>query len=284
MPPVIDPALKIVFCEGRPGSLDDLLLGNLMPVGGALIKPVGGKRGMQAFIEGYLGSYPTGSQQPEYLGFRDRDFDVEPSDEPELIRLWGEKPIWLTHRAAIENYFIDADLIWRYWVERENAPAWAHGPALPVVDIEQHIQESARELLDYQAVRWALARLKPGSRWPDVHTTWTGGSGDMPLSLTYDDCLEEACQLITIFQENIENVRHDLFRSSAQAYRERFSTESFFESHRYLFWFHGKDHLVQLCRRLSRDFPRRPYARWAAENVDVDKHPDLQQLVDFIKM
>jgi hypothetical protein len=284
MPPVIDPALKIVFCEGRPGSLDDLLLGNLMPVGGALIKPVGGKRGMQAFIEGYLGSYPTGSQQPEYLGFRDRDFDVEPSDEPELIRLWGEKPIWLTHRAAIENYFIDADLIWRYWVERENAPAWAHGPALPVVDIEQHIQESARELLDYQAVRWALARLKPGSRWPDVHTTWTGGSGDMPLSLTYDDCLEEACQLITIFQENIENVRHDLFRSSAQAYRERFSTESFFESHRYLFWFHGKDHLVQLCRRLSRDFPRRSYARWAAENVDVDKHPDLQQLVDFIKM
>lgn len=284
MPPVIDPALKIVFCEGRPGSLDDLLLGHLMPVGGALIKPVGGKRGMQAFIEGYLGSYPTGSQQPEYLGFRDRDFDVEPSDEPELIRLWGEKPIWLTHRAAIENYFIDADLIWRYWVERENAPAWAHGPALPVVDIEQHIRESARELLDYQAVRWALARLKPGSRWPDVHTTWTGGSGDMPLSLTYDDCLEEACQLITIFQENIENVRHDLFRSSAQAYRERFSTESFFESHRYLFWFYGKDHLVQLCRRLSRDFPRRPYARWAAENVDVDKHPDLQQLVDFIKM
>lgn len=169
-------------------------------------------------------------------------------------------------------------------MERENAPAWAHGPALPVVDIEQHIRESARELLDYQAVRWALAQLKPGSHWPNVHTTWTRGSGDMPLSLTYDDCLEEACQLITIFQENIENVRHDRFRSSAQVYHERFTAESFLESHRYLFWFHGKDHLVQLCRRLSPNFPRRPYARWAAENVNIEKHPDLQQLVDFIKM
>lgn len=280
MPPVIDPASKIVFCEGRPGSLDDLLLGHLMPVRGALIKPVGGKRGMRAFIEGYLGRYEEA--QPDYLGFRDRDFDVEPSDNPKLIRLWGEKPIWLTHRAAIENYFIDADLIRQYWKEREDTPAWAHGPALSVAEIEEHIQESASELVDYQAVRWALSRMKPGPRWPEIRTTWTGGSGDIPSSLAYDDCLDEACQLVTLFRNEIENVHHGRFQDQAQEYRERFSADSFFEESRHLAWFHGKDHLVHLCRRLAPNFPRTPYARWAAEHVDVQKHPDLQQLVDLI--
>ena len=71
MPRVLGSASKIIFCEGRPGSLDDLLLVHLVPVGRVLIKPVGGKHGLRAFIEGYLGSYPD-ELQPDYLGFRDR--------------------------------------------------------------------------------------------------------------------------------------------------------------------------------------------------------------------
>jgi|GEM_PF-1960712 len=50
-----------------------------------------------------------------------------------------------------------------------------------------------------------------------------------------------------------------------------------------LVWFHGKDHLVKLCRRLTDNFPRRHYAAWAAEHVDVRKHPDLQQLVEQLE-
>jgi hypothetical protein len=282
MPSVIDPALMVIFCEGRPGSLDDLLLSHILPIGGALIKPVGGKRGMRAFIEGHLTSYSEASR-PAYLGFRDRDFDVEPPGHPELIRLRGEKTIWLTHRAAIENYFIDADLIWQYWAEREDAPKWAHGPALSVTEIEGHIRASARELVDYQAVRWALSRLKPGPRWPEIRATWTTGSGDIPASLGYDDCLNQACRLITDFQTQIENVHSRRLRSKAQAYRDQFSADRFFEKHGYLTWFHGKDHLVQLCRRLAPNFPRGPYARWAAQHVDVHKHPDLQQLINWIE-
>lgn len=203
MPHVVDPSLRIIFCEGRPGSLDDLLLWHLLPAGQVLIQPVGGKYGMRAFIEGYLGSYPR--SQPDYLGFRDRNFDVEPPERPQLIRLPGEKPIWLSHRAAIENYLIDADLLWQYWTERESAPGWAHGPALSTDEIEDHIRESARELANYQAVRWALAKLKPGPRWPEVRTTWTkDGSGDIPTSLAYEDCLEQACQLVASFQNQIQ--------------------------------------------------------------------------------
>ena len=278
MPRVVDPSLKIVFCEGRPGSLDDLLLGHLMPVGKVLIQPLGGKHGMRAFIEGYLGSYP--GAQPGYLGFRDRDFDVEPPQEPAPIPLPGEKPIWLSHRAAVENYLIDADLFWQYWVEREHTPGWAHGPALSTDEIEDHIQESARELADYQAVRWALARLKPGPRWPEVHTTWTkDGSGDIPPSLAYDDCLAQACRLVTSFQDHVRDIRPDRLQEYAETYRGRFNAPHFLEERGYLVWFHGKDHLVHLCRRLAPNFPQRHYAEWAAEHVDLRKHPDLQQLV-----
>jgi hypothetical protein len=279
---VTDPALHIVFCEGRPSSLDDLLLAHLLPIGRVQIKPLGGKHGMRAYIEGYLDTYSVDAQ-PSYLGFRDRDFDVEPPDHPQLIRLHGQKPIWLSHRTAIENYLIDADLIRQYWVERENAPGWAHGPALSTDEIEDHITESARELADYQAVRWALAKLKLGARWPEVSTTWTAGSGTIPPSPEYDHCLAQASQLVLSFQQEIQGIHPDHLQTHAETYRERFADHHFFERARYLIWFHGKDHLVLLCRRLSPNFPRRHYADWAAEHVDIQKHPDLQQLVTLAR-
>jgi len=274
---VLDPTLKIIFCEGRPGSLDDLLLAHIVPVGHVVIQPVGGKRGARAFIEGYLDSYDK--VQPAYLGFLDRDFDAEPSEAPALIRLEGQKPIWLSHRAAIENYLIDVDLLHQYWTERESTPGWRHGPAPSREKIQEHIRDSAFELVDYQAVRWALSKLKPGPRWPEVSTTWTSGSGDIPGSLEYAACLSQARSLVESFQAQVENIRPDRLDEYANAYRQQFSAPQFFTDQRYLVWFHGKDHLVQLSRRLASAFPRQHYAAWAAENVDVQKHPDLQQLV-----
>ena len=47
-----------------------------------------------------------------YIVFRDRDFDEEPSSTIGLIRL---RDYFLTHRACVENYFLDADLI--SWVK-----------------------------------------------------------------------------------------------------------------------------------------------------------------------
>ncbi len=279
MPGVVAPSgtVTILFCEGRPQSLDDLLLNNLIPGSQVLVKPVGGKYGMKAFIDGYLGSYA--GDEPNYIGFRDRDFDVEPPQSPELVRWHGTKPIWMSYRAAIENYFIEADLIHRYWVEREQTPTWSHGPALPVDKIEAHIEATARELVDYQAVRWGLARLKPGARWPDVNTTWTAGSGKLPSSLNYDDCLAEAHELVETFQRQIQPIEPAQLQAYAEAYRQQFSQDDFFAERRYLAWFHGKDHLALLCSRLVSNFPRRHYERWAAENVNSTKHPDLQQLI-----
>jgi hypothetical protein len=235
---------------------------------------------MRAYIEGFLSGY--GGQSPEFLAFRDRDFDVEPSEYPELIRLPGEKSIWLSHRAAVESYLVDSDLIWQYWAERQTTPGWVHGPALSVDEIEAHIQEAARELADYEAVRWALAKMKPGPRWPEVRTTWMEHSGDIPSSLDYGYCLTQACQLVVSFHGQVRAVHPDRLQESAKAYRERFGDRQFYQDRSYLIWFHGKDHLVQLCRRLGRNFPRQHYANWAVGHVDIRKHPDLQQLVTLV--
>lgn len=275
---VIDPSLGTVFCEGRSGGVDVLMLAALLPLGQVSIRPVGGKHGMRAFIEGYLDNYRE--RQPPYLAFRDRDFDVEPPASVHLIRLQEQKPIWLSHRAAIENYFIDADLISQYWTEQEKSSSWSYGPAPSTSTIEHHIVESARELVGYQAVRWALARLKPAPRWPEIRTTWTKhGSGNLPSSLAYDHCFDQACKLIIAFREQIQGIRLDCFQEYAQEYRDRFGKTSFLENRRFLIWFHGKDHIVRLCHRLAPNFPRRHYTSWAAEHIDIGAHSDLQELV-----
>jgi len=281
--PVDSHASKIVFCGGKPHGLDYLLLTQALPLGEVRIRPVGGKFGLLAYIQGYLATYPLGTQ-PTCIAFRDRDFDAEPPQTPELIPLREGRPLWMSHRAAIENYLIDADLLRQYWTERQDTPRWAHGPALTKDEIERRIQESARDLADYQAVRWALARLRPGTHWPRIDTTWTAnGSGDIPSSLDYHHCLDRANRLVRHFRDQVENINLDHLEECAASYREMFNDDHFFEEAQYLIWFHGKDHLAILCRRLAPNFPRRHYAAWAAERVNVRTHADLQQLVDLVR-
>jgi hypothetical protein len=270
-------AFTVVFCEGKPDSLDYLLLNRLLPVGRVRIRPVGDKYGLRAFIQGYLATYPPDTQ-PAYIAFRDRDFDAEPPDVPQLIPL--KAPAWMTYRASIENYLIDAALLHRYWHEREQTPAWRYGPALPVDAIETRIMESAADLTDYQAVRWALARLKPGACWPEIRTTWTkDGSGDLPPSLIFADCLAQARELVASFQDQLRDIHPSQLQEYADVYRQRFHEQSFREHREYLKWFHGKDHLTRLCHRLAPNFPRKHYEYWAAEHVEVQNYPELQQLV-----
>ena len=278
MPQVVDPSVGIVFCEGSPGGVDGVLLAHILPLRNLYVRPVGGKRGMPAYIDGFLESYPSGP--PGYLGFRERDFDVEPPDLAKLTRLHGQKPLWLSYRTVIENYFIDADLIREYWTAQQATTGWGHGPAPSKMDIQRRIMESARELIEYQSVRWALARLKPAPRWPEIHTTWTrNGSGHLPASLAFADCLHHAARLVTAFQDQVRGVGSDQLQDYAQGYRERFGAGTFLSQHKYLVWFHGKDMLAHLCPNLEPNFPRRHYINWAAEHVNVDEHPDLQELV-----
>ncbi len=279
MTTVTGPSVRLIFCEGQPDSLDSALL-NRIKSPDSLISPVGGKYGMGAFIQGRMASYKP-DQCPDCLGFRDRDFDMEPPDNPELIRfsrLHSKTPIWLTYRACVESYFIDAELLHNYWTQSATGPLWQHGPAPKVQEIQDKILQAARELADYQATRWALAQLKPGPRWPEIETTWTDGSGYLPHSLTFDDCLTEANKLVNKFVSQVRGVTAERLEKGAQEYRVRFTRDDFHLRQLFLTWYHGKDLLAKLSRLLVSNFSHKHYAAWAVSRIPISRHPDLQQL------
>ncbi len=278
--PVDKHTTTILFCEGKPDSLDYLMLTEILPLGLVRIQPVGGKHSLPAYIRGYMADQ-TGMKQPIYLAFRDRDFDIEPSTTPELMQLRPNQPIWMCHRAAIENYLIDAELIREYWTHRETAPGWSHGPAKTVVEIEADIRQSGVDLIDYQAVRWALAKIKPGLRWPEIRTTWTKGSGYIPSALNHEDCIGEARKLLSRFKDQIQGVSIEALEKFAEDFRRKFTEKRFIEDHKHCIWFHGKDLLKLLCGRLSPSFPRKNYSYWAAQHINPHKHSDLNQLTSM---
>lgn len=290
MASVITRSKLIVFCEGREGGLDAMFLHQIIPTGRAQIKPVGGKDAMRAFIEGHLAGY-TGTP-PKYIGFRDRDLDVEPPDTPQLIRLPGAKPIWMTYRACLENYFIDAQLLHHYWSQCAMGPAWKHGTPPSIETLDALIEQSARDLAEYQAVRWALAQLKPGRRWPSIRTTWKRkGSGHLPSSFAFDDCLTEARRLLHDFKTQANLIHQTQLETEADRFRHQFTQDDFYSSRAFLVWFHGKDLLAQLFKQLnsylhsqglssnisSNHYLTSTYG--AAQNIDPTHHPDLQELI-----
>jgi hypothetical protein len=42
--------------------------------------------------------------EPSFFAFRDRDFDAQPPVNIQLIQLFSNKPVFLSHRACIEKY------------------------------------------------------------------------------------------------------------------------------------------------------------------------------------
>ena len=271
---------KLLFCEGTKRSLDAQLLNRLVDGSGTLIVPVGGKFGFPAFIEGYLGKY---DREPPYHGLRDRDFDAEPPDDVELLRWPNKKPIYFTHRACVESYLIDPELIDACWTESAATPAWSHGDSPGVASVAEWIEQSAREIADYQAVRWALANLKPGPRWPQIRTTWTRASGKLPDPLDFDACVTEAVNLVEEFRQSTETVNVKALRESAAHCRERFRVEEFWKRRAYMVWFHGKDLATAMQKEPDFPIPMKHCFSWGVNRLDWEKHPDLAALARKIK-
>lgn len=274
--PVTSSATPLLFCEGKPNSLDYLLLQRLA-TGPVQICPVGGKYALNAFMEGRLSSF--GDHPPAFLGVRDRDFDVEPPEAPSLIELSGEKPLWMTHRACIESYFLDPELLHQYWSFCATGPQWKYGPPPSIQELGTQIEAAARAIANYQAVRWALAQLKPGRRWPEVQTTWRKGSGDLPLDLDRPACQQAGRELVRGFTAATALVTEERFDEQEEHFHTLFHEPDFFQQQRYLVWFHGKDLLTALRRQLNFSQPEMAdYCTWAAQNLNLATHPDLQEL------
>ncbi|MFH0979976.1 MAG: hypothetical protein V2A79_00370 [Planctomycetota bacterium] len=223
----------------------------------------------------YLSSY---EQEPHYLAFRDRDFDIEPPEARGLLRLRGAKPIYCTYLACVENYFLASELIEHYWNESSKGPSWQHGttPGLPT--IEECVASAVRTIAPYQAIRWALAGLKPGDRWPEIPSTWTKGSGNLPESCDYNSCLREARKLVESFQGDARKVSGSLLEGSASAFVQRFDSREFSAKQGYAVWFHGKDLKKAIQMTLPRPISMDHFCNWAVERFDWRRHEDLVEL------
>lgn len=276
---VVGAGVKLLFCEGKPTSLDAALLDNLVTSTSTLLVPAGGKGGLPSFIEGRLSTY--GASPPDYLAFRDRDFDSEPSDRPRLIPSSSAKPIFLTYRTCVENYLIDAQLIHDFWTQYADAPGWRHGDSPGEEQISQWVEEAARDISAYQAVRWALGGLKPDQGWPGVPTTWESRES-LPASLDYENCLRRASELVTRFRRDTDGITADLLSQGARGYRERFEDGAFWSEKQYLIWFHGKDLAKRLQARLP--FINEGFYKWATapDHFDWRSHPDLRELAEKV--
>jgi hypothetical protein len=192
--------------------------------------------------------------------------------------LAGDKPIFLSYRACVENYLLDPELIREYWDESSTGPNWRHGASPSVNAIDEWLDAAARDIAHYQATRWALAGVKPDARWPEVSTTWTKGSGHLPADLDADSCLDRARRLVDQYAAQTDTVSRERLETFFGQYDRQFSDEAFFGQKAYLVWFHGKD-LQRAMGRLQPKWISLPsFFPWAVAHISEESFDDLVEL------
>lgn len=281
------PKGPFVFCEG---VLDEILLQRVI-VGSSTItvKPIGSKDGFTHRIEGYLsGTGKTDTSQTTYIALRDRDFDhhdipskcqlIERDKKGKPVNQW----VFLTYRACIESYLIDAELIHRYWDHLHSGPKNPLPEPLRPEAIENKIVEAAQSIADYQAVRWGVSSFIPQQPpySPRLRVS-EKKDGDLPAQLSFDACLKEAER---VFQQAYLDhptscLQWDMIVPHILEYRDRFNQENFYKNQEHLIWFHGKDLMTAVFKILNvPGLGRKSYAEWAVVNVDFERYDDLREL------
>jgi len=273
----------ILFCEGNRRSLDALLLGRLLTGPHRYVQPCGAKQGMAAYIEGYFSWASESEDRPPFVALRDRDFDAAPSSPPALLPTAGPKPIFMTHRSCIESYLLAPELLRGYWAEQSRGSVWQHGDAPSEGELVTWIAEAARSIAEYQAVRWALADLRPGSRWPAVPSRWTESDGDLPGDLTFDGCLAEGSQLVDDYLRASGGISPPALAERAEGHRALFLAEAFYDERGWEVWFHGKDLRKAMQRARPDGFSLKAFCEWAAGRIEWEAYTDLSELVERVK-
>ncbi|AMW31214.1 hypothetical protein AP285_28145 [Limnospira platensis YZ] len=228
-----------------------------------------------------------------YIVFRDRDFDQQPTPQTQLLSLRhkrGKVSAYLTYRSCLENYLLNADLIDKYWQEKyqekiENPSSkWSYNNSPGIDNISEWIETSARNIQDYQAVRWSLGELLAGSSAREtLKTTWTGGSGTLPNSLVLQECKISALEMINKFRQAVDTVTSEHLEIYLTNYQEKFSDEEFWNRQQYLIWFHGKDLIKQMQRQENRYPPLKQFLDWGITRININQYPDLLELKNKIE-
>jgi Protein of unknown function (DUF4435) len=275
----------LIFCEGKNidegQSLDTpVLLKLLNGISGVTIIPVGGKRSLLAFIDGY--TKRGGVIRPDLsIGLRDRDFDFPIPTNEALIetrdnKLNAAKLVYATYRTCIENYLLDATLMSRFVVTKGlNIQA----------DISEIMRQSAKDIRYYTASRHALGKVQVPV---NIKTSWTNKSGQLPDSLDKKTIIKESRQMIVNYRSPIEKVTFKKFNDAFQDFSDVFEAETHYTKDEYLIYANGKD----LAKSFSNQFHTitgRPFPNWkeyytfAIKEIDFTQFEDFKQLLDLVK-
>lgn len=277
---ITSPARLIIFCEGTPSSLDFAVLQHIRTPKAGLIVPIGGKGGLQRFIDGYQRVHDNPQR---YIVFRDRDFDLRPPDDSALLTLPdGPKHIFLSYRTCIENYLLDAALLDQYFIYcQKNALKWKFGPSPGLTQLNQWIKEAAQAITAYQATRWALATLKPKDGWIGFGfgSTWAKHSDELPDSVEEADCLSQVSSLLAAFHEKYRSITHETFQTNYSNYLLEFQQDDFWKKQKYRIFFSGKDMAKMMYKNHSDQMPPLDgFFKWGIEYTDWTTHPDFVTL------
>ena len=284
--------IKFIFCEGGANSLDRKILEKTMAGLSSfpIIVPSGGKGNMPNFMLGYMQKESSVVERKDEnaIGFRDRDFDAPVPGTPQLVK--GNNPkIYLSHRATIENYLLHPKVLFQF----------VHENKIPInigsiEDANMIFREEAEKLKYYSAARHSLGAVR---QRVNLGTTWTAGSGTLPISLERDVCFREAFGLVEEMQNLANGMTEDVrglidengedniltngrFKRVFDYFCGKFD-ERFFESKQYMVWFHGKDLQKAISQReafSACQFPFKKYYEFALKNFDYTVFPDLVEL------
>jgi hypothetical protein len=273
---------RIIFCEGQAGSPDILLWRRILidtPLSDRKfrvdLKPMAGKQAAKNFAAGYT----LATQNENWIILRDRDLDAE-SAHADIVR-WDRGKVILTGGTSIESYFLLPDLLEHYIRENNLKLPETHAETLP---------NTIDQLKHYQAVRWALQRvrkrilnqselksLRRAAGQFDLPNRLTDKDGELPKSLDLDTCIDEARTHLQQFRDVFHVVHVKDLEEAFEEFVARFESADFLSNKSYFQWFHGKDILKRWLGHYA-NVGHTDYCEWAANNVDWQQFPDLVEM------
>ncbi len=267
---------KFIFCEGEEKSIDKLFINKYIILNSQYtVKPIGTKNNISAFLQGYNTTVKT----TNYVLIRDRDFDFEPTETQGLILVPKQKNVFTTYRASIESYFIDASLLHKYLTWLRNTPNYKKKKTINIPtreEIQSIIIEAAQKIQYYQAVRWALARLKAENKFY-FEIKFVKEDGKMPEQFDLVYCQTQANKLIEDFQHKAEKLSKDKLNTYIERFVQKFSPDTFYNHEQYLVWFHGKDLQMLIQLELLKNYSHLSKLGFSMEKFMIDVCSNLNE-------
>ncbi len=242
----------VLFCEGNEQSPDARLLSALYTRKGVTVKPLGGKRTLSGYVEGYI----EGNAKASHVAVRDRDFDVVPDEQnpPGSLIKTHIPTLFLWVRHEIENYLLEPAILAHVL---DDVRTWKNAPPIDVQDAtgaRAVLDAAAKRIMFFEASRWALGTLTRKVKDVSVlHNRW---GLDFPTLPDADELAESKCRVNTClgvqkFHQNTRQISEHDAATRYEHYVNAFSDPAFWSDARYLVWFSGKDIFASILREVG---------------------------------